>query len=980
MLTLSHITKDYIAGESVVSALKGIDLQLRDSEFVSILGPSGCGKTTLLNIIGGLDQYTSGEMQVNGVPTHHFKDADWDAYRNHSVGFVFQNYNLIPHQNVLSNVELALTLSGVSKSERKKRAVKALQDVGLGDQVRKKPNQLSGGQMQRVAIARALVNDPAILLCDEPTGALDSETSIQVMEALKSISDKKLVVMVTHNPELAERYSTRIIKLLDGKIIDDSRPLSGDELKPDAAQRGISASRASMSFGTALGLSVNNLLTKKARTILTAFAGSIGIIGIALILSVSTGVQNYINRVQEDTLSSYPIELRAESLDMSGILSTLMDLRHEERTAEHEPGTVAVNSVVYDMMNSMNVDTAKNNLKAFSDYIDVTPDFQKYASSIQYSYDTNMNIMVRNKEGDIVKSDIMDLFSTMYASFGMSIPQSAMTGMNRMQVWEELLPGKKAGELIDPLIYNQYDLVYGHWPEKANELLLVVDRHDEISDMTLYALGLRTGEELMNSVITAQRGEMIDKDDLQLVWTYEDLCGISLRYIAPADMYQRQEDGTYVDLGATAAGLSMLYDSDAALKLDIVGVIRPSGDAVSSMLGGSLAYTTALTDYMLAHTAEHELVRAQLEDPATDALSGLPFEGNAAADDPAAKRSRVTSALEKLDEGERAAIYADLALQPDEAAMAEAAESYMSQSDPDELIDSLISGYAEQAGISETFVRRYIDSMSETARAEALRGVILDTVTQEYTAQTQARLDGMTDAQKSAALSGLALTDEQVEALFGRLNLATVSASTYEGNLRALGYIDPDSPSSIRLFAATFADKDALNRLIEAYNDSADEDDRINYTDYVALMMSSVSTIINAVSYVLIAFVAISLIVSSIMIGIITYISVLERTKEIGILRAIGASKRDIRRVFNAETLTIGFFAGGFGIGITLLLTIPINIILHKLTDISILSAQLPAGGAVALVIISMLLTYIAGLIPSGIAARKDPVIALRTE
>ena len=982
MLTLTDIKKDYLAGDTVIPALRGVTLTLRDAEFVSILGPSGCGKTTLLNIIGGLDQYTSGELSVDGKSTRRFTDADWDAYRNHSVGFVFQNYNLIPHQSVLSNVELALTLSGVGPAERKNRAIQALTDVGLGDQLNKRPNQLSGGQMQRVAIARALVNDPSILLCDEPTGALDSNTSIQIMELLKAISSNRLVVMVTHNPELADQYATRIIRLLDGAITDDSNPLTPAEFeKSNEPAEEARLKHTSMSFRTALALSLNNLRTKKARTILTAFAGSIGIIGIALILAVSTGVQNYIHRVQEDTLSSYPIILRAESLDMGNILSTLMDIRHEERAREHPEGTVTVNSVVYDMMNSMNAaELSHNNLAAFSDYIEATPEFREQASVIQYSFDINLNILVRNKNGDIVKSDIMDMFERFYAQAGMTIPARAMTGMSGMQVWEELLPGNSDDELINPLLKTQYSVVYGRWPEAANELVLVVDRNGEISDITLYALVLRTSEELMTSVITAQTGLLINKDDLQLTWTYEELCGQTIKYIAPADMYQQQPDGTWIDLGATKAGLSMLYDSDQAMPLTIVGIIKPNEDAIATMLGGSLGYTSALSQYILEHTAEHPLVAAQLDDPSVDAITGLPFPGEDVELTIEDKARRVEAALSRMTPEERADIYLSLASEPDEQAVQEAARATFDATPRDELIDMMIAGFIEQTGASESMIRGYMANMDD----ETLDGYLYDAVVALTRAQLgeqkRDELSRMSTEELSEALDAYPLTDEDVEALYESLDLAAVSESTYADNLKKLAYTDPDSPSRIAIFTPTFARKEALDRLIDAYNDSVDEADRITYTDYVALMMSSVSTIINAISYVLIAFVAISLIVSSIMIGIITYISVLERTKEIGILRAIGASKRDIRRVFNAETLSVGFIAGLIGIGVTLLLTIPINIILHALTGIAILSAALPVGGAVALVCISMLLTYIAGLIPSGLAARKDPVIALRTE
>ncbi|MBO4299301.1 MAG: ABC transporter ATP-binding protein/permease [Clostridia bacterium] len=987
MLSLKHITKDYQTGDSTVAALRGIDIEFRKSEFVSVLGPSGCGKTTLLNIIGGLDQYTEGDLVIEGRSTKEFRDGDWDAYRNHSVGFVFQSYNLIPHQSVLANVELALTLSGVSKAERRARAREALNRVGLGDQLNTKPNQMSGGQMQRVAIARALVNDPDILLADEPTGALDSVTSVQIMEILKEISADRLVIMVTHNPDLAGTYSSRIIRLLDGRVTDDSNPYNAGSDAPalsreDQKKRRLLGKTASMSFLTALGLSLNNLMTKKTRTLLTAFAGSIGIIGIALILSVSTGVQNYIDRVQEDTLSSYPIRLQAETYDMSAMVSALVGIRHAEESAEREEGTVRVSSVVYDLMNSMNAaETTKNNLGAFREYLESHDEFGQYASSVQYAYDIDLNILVRNADGEIVKSDILDLFQSVYASIGMTIPESAMSGMSRMQVWEELLPGED-GELINPLLYEQYDLLYGRWPAAADELALVVDENNEITDMTLYALGLRTGGELMRSVVSAQRGEQLDLDALRLTWTYEDLCGVTLRYIAPADCYQRQENGAWVNLAATQTGLDFLYDGAAGLRLSVVGIIRASDDAISSMLGGSLAYTGALTDYILQNTAANELVRAQLDDPLTDAISGLPFAGPSAGLTDAEKAEAARAYLAALPESEKAAVYTRLMAEPDEETVAAAAQQFLAATGADDLNAMMTQMFASQTGTDSATIQNYLASMDEDTRSAYIAQAVTAMMRERAASQLQARLAAMSAGELAAGLDRLLpdLDEAVAAALYDEYVPDDVSDSTYERNLQLLGYVDPDTPSSISIYAATFADKEALDDLIKQYNAAVPEEDQLSYTDYIALMMSSVSTIINAISYVLIAFVAISLVVSSIMIGIITYISVLERTKEIGILRAIGASKRDIGRVFNAETISIGFIAGAIGIGVTLLMTIPINLILHRLTGIMILNATLPGVGAAILVAISMLLTFIAGLIPSGIAARKDPVIALRTE
>ena len=983
MLSLKNIVKTYQAGDTSVTALGGVSIDFRRSEFVSILGPSGCGKTTLLNIIGGLDQYTSGDLVIKGRSTRDFNDADWDSYRNHSVGFVFQSYNLIAHQSVLSNVELALTLSGIGKGERRRRAAEALEKVGLGDQLHKKPNQMSGGQMQRVAIARALVNDPEILLADEPTGALDSATSVQIMELLKEIAKDRLVVMVTHNPELAESYSTRIIRVLDGRLVDDSAPYHIEEEAPaltKAEQKKLRLmnKKTSMSFLTALSLSFNNLMTKKARTFLTAFAGSIGIIGIALILSVSTGVQNYINRVQEDTLSSYPITLERESLDMSAMVTSLMNVQTVD-TAAQDDGRVYASSVMSDLMDSMNnAEYTSNNLAAFRDYIAETPAFAEHASSIQYAYDVNLNIYTRDRNGEIVKSDVKALFESMYESAGMNMPASASNAMRTYQIWEQLLDGEN-GELVNPLLYEQYDLLSGRWPESANEVVLVVDKNNQLTDMTLYALGLRTGDELMASMMGDATGADVDTSSLTTSWTYDELCGISFRYILPADSWQEQEDGGFVDLSATQTGLEFLYDSGKAIELKVVGVIRGSEDAVASMLGGAIGYTSALTDEIIEKSEQSALIQRQLDNPETDVLTGLPFE--AAADlSGAEKARRFKDHIASLDTAGKAALYRDIALIPDDDAISQSVQQSMAATDADTLNAMLLNAFAQQTGADEKTVQGDHDEKEDETRQAYIVQALTAMMTEQYVEQVKSQLDAQTDEDLAAMLDGMTFTDEQAAAYYDDYMPAAQSDSTYEDNLALLGYVDPDSPSGINLYAANFADKDALAALIDEYNDRSDEEHRITYTDYVALMMSSVSTIINAISYVLIAFVAISLVVSSIMIGIITYISVLERTREIGILRAIGASKRDVGRVFNAETLAVGFIAGLIGIGVTLLLTIPINMILHAATGISILNASLPVTGAVVLVIISMLLTYIAGLIPSGIAARKDPVIALRSE
>ena len=994
MLKLKNIVKEYITGDTKVEALKGVSVEFRDSEFVSILGPSGCGKTTLLNIIGGLDQYTSGDLVISGRSTKKFKDADWDTYRNHSIGFVFQSYNLIPHQTVLSNVELALTLSGVPKAERRKRAIEALESVGLGDQLSKKPNQMSGGQMQRVAIARALVNNPEILLADEPTGALDSTTSVQIMELLKEIAKDRLVIMVTHNPELAEKYSTRIIKLFDGKVTDDSMPYNSD----DELEKKDTKKKKSMSLFTAFSLSLNNLMTKKGRTFMISFAGSIGIIGIALILSVSTGVQTYIDRVQEDTLSSYPLAIQSETVDMSSLITTLMDKKEEgEQKAEEskndkeEENVVHANAVLYDLMNTANsLETNKNNLSRFKKYIEGNTDFSQYVSAVQYTYNAKMDVYVKNKDEKIVKTDALSLLEKVYSQMGIdfaSFTQGAgasSTGFfSSYDVWEQMLPGKD-GEPVNDLLTEQYD-IYGKWPESYDEAVLFVNERNEISDLTLYALGLQTTEEIADRMTKAMEKEQIDTSDLGS-WTYDELCDLEFRVILPSDAYEKQKDGTFVDLAATDTGISFLYDSDKAIKLKIVGIAKPSKDAVAGMVNGSIGYTSALTDKIIERVNESEVIKAQLADKDTDAISGLPFKSDDEVElTESEKAELVKQYLSMQKDGRLAEIYKDKAATPSEEYLENTVNTYLAGMTREQLEQSMVKSYAEQMGIEDTEkVESYIKAMSDEELNKIAADGIREATEKAYREEVGKKFAEIPDAQAAQMFKGemQTYTDAEYAGLFKYLP-AGVSERTYDEVMELLGFVTKDEPASINIYASTFADKDKISDLITEYNNSLseeEEDDKIEYTDYVGLLMSSVSTVISAISYVLIAFVAISLVVSSIMIGIITYISVLERTKEIGILRAIGASKKDIARVFNAETFIVGFAAGLIGIAVTLLLIIPINIILHSLTGIMILSAILPWGGAIALVIISIILTLIAGLIPSRVASKKDPVIALRTE
>ena len=995
MLELKNIYKEYAAGDHRVAALRGLSVAFRKSEFVSILGPSGCGKTTLLNLIGGLDQYTDGDLIINGKSTKNFRDADWDAYRNHSIGFVFQSYNLIPHQSVLANVELALTISGISKAERRSRAKEALEKVGLASEIHKRPNQMSGGQMQRVAIARALVNNPEILLADEPTGALDSETSVQIMEMLKEVAKDRLVIMVTHNPELAETYSTRIIRILDGKITGDTNPYTApksetapEPVKPKKEKR---LKNRSMSFITALALSLNNLRTKKGRTLLTSFAGSIGIIGIALILAISNGVTAYINRVQEDTLSSYPISLQAETVDMTSLVTTMMSANTSATEQKHELDAVYANRVMYELMSALSNTTVQtNNLSAFKKYLENTPAFEEYISAIRYSYAMDYHIYTKDKNGDIVKSDLMTLMEELMEGSG-SESSSQMMQANAgsfaaYNVWEEMLPGE-GGALISPLLEEQYDLLYGHMPENYNEVVLVVDSNNELSDMALYVLGLKTTEEMKESMMNSMQG----KPDAGAAerWTYEEICDMTFRLFLSSDLYQKNADGTYTDLSLTEAGRDFLYQSDRGIELSVSGIIRPNEDAVASMMTGSIGYTTALTEHALAKTAENAIIRAQMDNPDMDILTGLKFKNeNAAEMTDEEKATEIRAYLTGLTAAEKAAIYTEIASVMPEDELNAAAQQYVSQYTREMLEEMVISMYAAEMGITDTAqIKGYIAAMSD----EELYGAVAESakvkIAENYAAQVRTALGSMTADQLAAMLdaalspqAAVAYSTERLVSLHEKYMPKTFSDSTYEKNLKLLGYVDADSPSAIHIYAESFEDKDEISALIASYNDSVDEVDKISYTDYVKLLMSSITTVINAISYVLIAFVGVSLVVSSIMIGIITYISVLERTKEIGILRAIGASKKDISRVFNAETAIVGFVSGAMGIGITLLLIAIANPILHAVTGIGILNAILPVGGAVILVALSIILTLISGLIPARLAAKKDPVVALRTE
>ena len=883
MLTLSNIHKEYASGELRVEALKGVSLSFRKNEFVAVLGPSGCGKTTLLNIIGGLDRYTQGDLIIKGRSTREYKDADWDSYRNHSVGFVFQSYNLIPHQTVLSNVELALTLGGVPAKERRRRAVQALERVGLGDQLNKKPNEMSGGQMQRVAIARALVNDPEILLADEPTGALDSETSVQIMDVLKEIASDRLVIMVTHNPELAAQYATRTIRLLDGRVTDDTMPFDGQD---DMAQPPARTGATSMHFGTALHLSLNNLMTKKGRTFMVALAGSIGIIGIALILSLSNGVNEYIKSVEEDTLAQYPLTIESETMNQSALLTAMMSAS-SGKDIPHEEGRVYSSNVMGDLMSAMVSEVNENDLPSFKAYLDGSQEIADLTSSIAYEYGSTLRIYNRNAVGGVQQVQPSTVIDTMTNSSMMSNANalvsmssmsslSQMTSMYNMNVFFEL-----AGASVHRS--GSYELLAGHMPQKYDELLLVVGEDDDISDTTLYTLGLRDQSEVQQLFMTLLTGSTVQTETIS--YSYDDLLNLTFTLVLPGNLYQEQGDGIYADISGDEAAMSQALDQ--GVTLHIAGIARSSSNSmISSMMAGGVGYTHELVEYVVSANNETPAVKAQRAHPDTDIFTGINFSGGV-----------------------------DM-----EPSM--------------EMLDAYLNSLPQE---QQTAVRAMIGMMSEER--------ILSMMRAEMAKQK-------TDA-------------------------------TYESNLAKLNATNLDTPTQIKIYPIDFESKQRIVDLIEQYNAqmqaAGHEEGVIRYTDYVGSLMSSVTTIVDTISYVLIAFVSISLVVSSIMIGIITYISVLERTKEIGILRAMGASKGDVSRVFTAETLIIGLVAGFLGVLVTWLLTFPINALIHHLTQINA-AAILPGGAAAILVAISMLLTILAGAIPSRMAAKKDPVVALRTE
>ena len=855
MLQCKNIMKDYVSGDEIVHALKGVSLSFREREFVSILGQSGCGKTTFLNIIGGLDHYTSGDLIINGKSTKDYSDKDWDTYRNHQVGFVFQSYNLIMHQSVLSNVELALTLTGVNKEERRKRAIEALNKVGLSDQIHKKPTQMSGGQMQRVAIARAIVNNPDIILADEPTGALDSATSVQIMEILKEISKDKLVIMVTHNPQLADEYSSRIIRLKDGSLVSDSNPFNEQEMNVDTSV----LKRPGMSFIMACSLSLNNLMTKKARTFLTSFAGSIGIIGIALIMSLSHGMQSYIDQMENDTMASYPIEIQSSSSDMSTLMTTMMGMK--KKTEEHKDSKIYSRPYVEDVLESLS-SSKKNNLSAFKSFIESSKgkEFRKTAKAIEYDYNLNLQVYNENTDSGLVQVSPNGLLDKLGMSDMMSIQSQFMdsSAMTNDQVWLSLPESKKLRD-------DEYQLVEGKWPTNYNEVVLEVDENNEITDYALYSLGLLDQDELVKNYQKILNGETdkISKTNLKS-YSVDDILNLKFRLVLNSDLYQKV-NGLWINQSENESYMQDVVSKSPEIK--VVGIIKPSESTVSQPTMGGVYYTKAMEEYVTSKTENAQIVKEQKSNPNINIFTQTEFASGQ-------KMSMSNLTNEQM---------------------------------------------MQLSSMSQEELMNYMNTYNENINA------------------------------------------------------------TYDSNLTKLGVVDYSNPTKISLYASSFDGKEKLSDLITSYNKKQTKSNVITYNDFIGTMLSSVTSVVNIISYVLIAFVSVSLIVSSIMIGIITYISVLERTKEIGILRSIGASKKDITRVFNAETFLIGLISGVLGILITLVLNVPISVVVENMTGVAHI-AKLPVNGAVFLIFIDLVLTILAGLIPSKIASKKDPVEALRSE
>lgn len=1034
MLQIKDIYKEYRTGDLVQKALDHVSLNLRDNEFVAILGPSGSGKTTLLNIIGGLDQYDSGDLVINEISTKNYKDKDWDSYRNHTIGFVFQSYNLIPHQDILSNVELALTISGISKSERRQRAVEALEEVGLGEQIHKKPNQLSGGQMQRVAIARALVNNPDILLADEPTGALDSDTSVQVMDLLKEVAKDRLVVMVTHNPELAQAYATRIVELRDGKIRSDSDPL---ELKPThwMEPEHKNMGKSSMSFLTALSLSFNNLKTKKARTILTSFAGSIGIIGIALILSLSTGVNQYIQSIEEETLSEYPLQIQSTGFDLTSMMGDAQQSGSDKEKENKETESKKAAQVhVSEMITNMFSKIGSNDLASLKQYFDSGDSkIDNYTNAVEYTYDVSPQIYSSDTK-NIRQVHPDNSFSSLGLGSSTS-SNSLMSSMMSTNVFFQM-PGK------DSLYKDQYDVKAGRWPKKYNECVLVLTGNGNISDFMLYTLGLRDYDELDKMIEEFSKEETVKvPDDISSSYSYDDILNTKFKIVNPSDCYQYDKQyNVYRDKTDDTNYMKKVLDKSE--DLTIVGIVQPSEDATATMMSSGIYYPASLTDHVIEEAQSSEIVKKQLDQPDVDVFTGKKFDDKKSSQldmnslftvDTDKLKQAFSIDQSKLGAGagslDLSGIQIDTSSMPsidtdvlfegmdleldedqvtkfsdqltsgfesylkknnltDEENMDTYFMAYLQTDDAQSLLQNGMSGIIQSSGLADQFQQNLEKQMQSAMQQYAQ--TISKSLQKQISSAMQQQMSSLAnnfqnaiqiDASKFQDAIQMNMNEEELSELM--MSLMTSDTSTYENNLQKLGYADFDEPSGINIYPKDFENKEKVIEILDDYNarmEKTDEDKVISYTDYVGTLMSSVTDIINVISYVLIAFVAISLVVSSIMIGVITYISVLERKKEIGILRAIGASKHNISQVFNAETFIIGLLAGVLGIVITLLLLIPGNMLIHNIAGTTNVNAQLPVMGAVILITLSVILTLIGGLIPSRKAAKSDPVTALRSE
>ena len=1056
MLQLKNIKKTYVVGDTATRALDGVSIDFRECEFVSILGPSGCGKTTLLNIIGGLDRYSDGDLLINGKSTEDFKDRDWDTYRNHSVGFVFQSYNLIPHQTVLANVELALTLSGISKSERRRRAAEALEKVGLGDQLHKKPNQMSGGQMQRVAIARAIVNDPDILLADEPTGALDTVTSVQIMEILREIAKDKLVIMVTHNPELAEEYSTRIVKLRDGLITDDSMPFEAPTAKEEVVRKTDvkKGKKTSMSFWTAFHLSLNNLMTKKGRTFMTSFAGSIGIIGIALILALSNGINAYIAMVQEDTLSTYPLTIQKQTQDTSALLSAMTQTGSDSQEDRRDSGMIYVDDSMGTMMGALSA-TVENNLESFKAYIEEhKDDLAPYVSDIQYTYDYQLQVFnmvpTTDEDGNTVTEareiGMNVIFDNMGDAFSGMSELMAMSGGMGMSVFSEMINNQ---ELLD----QQYDVVAGNWPTAYNEVVLVIDSNNQLSKMTLYMLGILDPDNIAQEMADVMSGKY-EPEDIP-PYTFEDVMGMSIMLMTTEDFFVEDSSNLYPfensqypvwkDIRNDPGFDQNTYVAENGVELKIAGIVRPKEGATATSISGAIGYTKEFTDFILSENTKSAVIAQQKETPTVNVLTGLAFDRTHY------KPETIHQLIDKIDDSTMEMFYAYMTQQilqnPDFSdrinvkdtesflgmymllpadkqaeifgAVLNAAKANPANENGLSKLCTMLSSMNPTITITTDNLVQLLPILSVESQAVALMGA---TLTPEQVATSMGipleQLMFFWNDEMGAVPGLIQLAGEEtMQVIYTQLSeslktmqvnkeifltlLSTMTAedeafiqleetlysmapqidATYESVLDTLDDAESAKPASINFYALNFESKDYIETFIEDYNNSrTEESDKLKYTDVVGILMTGITTIINAISYVLIAFVSISLVVSSIMIGIITYISVLERTKEIGILRAMGASKRDIRRVFNAETLIIGLCAGIIGIVVTILICIPASLIIQQLTGIPTLAAVLPWQGAIVLIAVSTIMTVISGLIPAKSASRKDPVVALRTE